>query len=79
MKGLSIAKSAASINVVCYLVIFPALLYLMLEKHEMGLQGIWISRMITELLIGTLYELCVYTTNIEDVIWHNRERMVELE
>ena len=44
-----------------------------------GLQGIWIARMITELLIGTMYELCVYTTNIEEVIWHNRERMVELE
>lgn len=69
LKGLNIAAMAANINVVCYLIIFPALLYFLVHKHDMGLQGIWISRMITEFLIGSLYELCVYTCDVEAVIW----------
>ena len=79
MVGLSIAKSAASINVVCYLIVFPLNLYQKIEVYDMRLQGIWLTRLITELIIGSMYELMVYTTDIEEVIWHNRERMAGLD
>ena len=79
MKGLSIAKSAASINVVCYLILFPLILYQTIEVHDMGLQEIWLTRFITKLIIGSMYELMVYTTDIEEIIWHYRERMAGLD
>ena len=60
MKGLSIAKSAASISVVCYLIVFPLILYETFEVQDMGLQGIWLTRLITELIIAALFELMVY-------------------
>lgn len=45
----------------------------------MGLEGIWISRAITEFFIGTCYDIAICLTDIEEVIWNNRERMAELE
>lgn len=51
----------------------------MVYVRDMGLQGIWISRAITEFFIGTCYDIAICFTNIEEVIWNNRERMAELE
>lgn len=64
-KGLSIANSAALTSIVAYLILFPILLHQMVYVHEMGLQGIWISRAITEFFIGTCYDIVICLTDIE--------------
>ena len=78
-KGLSIANSAALTSIVAYLILFPILLHQMVYVRDMGLQGIWISRAITEFFIGTCYDIVICFTDIEEVIWKNRERMAEIE
>ena len=47
--------------------------------RDMGLYGIWIARAITELFIGTFYDIAICLTDLEKVIWLNRERMAEVE
>ena len=50
-----------------------------MDVHDLGMHDLLIARTITEFFIGILYDIVIWLTDVEEVIWNNRGKIDAME
>jgi Na+-driven multidrug efflux pump len=65
IKAMGIQHKAVYVHLVCHWMILPTSFYLLAFKFELGIAGLWLSKIILEFCIVILYGFIISTSSWE--------------
>ena len=53
----------------------PVLTYIFIFQMDTGLEGLWIAKIASEIMIGAFYFKIIHTADLKEIIARSEERM----